>query len=65
MIALPTLSILVPTYRHAAFIEECLDTILEQTLIEECEVLIGEDGSNDGTREICMKLKLDQRAAPA
>ena len=57
MIALPTLSILVPTYRHAAFIEECLDTILEQTLIEECEVLIGEDGSNDGTREICMKYR--------
>ena len=55
MIEIPTVSILVPTYRHVSFIGDCLDSILQQSLIEECEVLVGEDGSDDGTREICMR----------
>ena len=55
MIGIPTVSILVPTYRHVSFIGDCLDSILQQSLIEECEVLVGEDGSDDGTREICMR----------
>jgi glycosyltransferase involved in cell wall biosynthesis len=51
----PLVSVVVVTYNHYAFIEECLDSILSQKVNFEFEILIGEDDSNDGTREICMR----------
>lgn len=48
-----TVSVCVPTYRHARTIEKCLDSILEQETDFAYEILIGEDGSTDGTRELC------------
>lgn len=49
----PLVSVVVPTYQHAAFIGECLDSILMQQTNFPIEILIGEDDSTDGTREIC------------
>lgn len=49
------LSVLVPTYQHAPFIAQCLDGILGQRTTFPFEVLVGEDGSTDGTREICQR----------
>lgn len=49
----PLVSVIVPTYRHAGLIAECLDSILGQRTGFTMEVLIGEDGSDDGTRAIC------------
>ncbi len=46
-------SVCVQTYRHASFIAECLDSILAQKTNFAFEIIIGEDESNDGTREIC------------
>lgn len=51
----PLVSVLVPTYQHAAYIAECLDGILMQRTGFPIEVLVGEDGSTDGTREICQR----------
>lgn len=48
-------SVLVPTYQHAPFIAKCLDGILRQRTSFPFEVLVGEDGSTDGTREICQR----------
>jgi len=48
-----TVTVCVPTYRHARSIEKCLDSILEQETDFTYEILIGEDGSTDGTRELC------------
>ncbi|NND52318.1 MAG: glycosyltransferase [Flavobacteriaceae bacterium] len=49
----PKISICVITYQHADFIEKCLDSILSQKLSVPYEIILGEDGSTDGTREIC------------
>ena len=51
----PIVSVLVQTYQHKDFIGECLDSILMQETTFEYEILIGEDGSVDGTREICIE----------
>lgn len=51
----PVVSILVQTYQQKDFIGECLDSILMQETIFDFEVLVGDDGSRDGTREICME----------
>lgn len=46
-------SVCVVTYNHANFIKKCLDNILMQEVNFSYEILLGEDASNDGTREIC------------
>tara|TARA_B100000378_G_scaffold278185_1_gene280567 strand:+ start:1182 stop:2228 length:1047 start_codon:yes stop_codon:yes gene_type:complete len=51
----PLVSICLQTYQHAGFIKDCLNGILMQETNFPFEVLIGEDGSTDGTREICME----------
>jgi glycosyltransferase involved in cell wall biosynthesis len=51
----PLVSVVVPTYRHARFIANCLDSILMQQCVFEWELIIGEDGSDDGTKEICTR----------
>ena len=50
----PLVSVLVPTYQHGRYIAACLESILAQTGVASMEVLVGEDASNDGTREICL-----------
>ena len=50
----PVVSVLVQTYQQKDFIRECLDSILIQETSFDFEILIGEDGSGDGTREICL-----------
>lgn len=49
----PLVSVCVITYQHEPFIRDCLDGILNQKVDFEYEILIGDDGSTDGTREIC------------
>lgn len=49
----PLLSVCLPTFQHRKFIEECLNSILMQQTNFNYEILIGEDGSTDGNREVC------------
>lgn len=51
----PLVSVFVQTYQHAFFIKECLDSILMQEVSFPFEILLGEDQSTDGTREICLE----------
>lgn len=51
----PMVSVCVQTYQHADYIEKCLDSILMQETDFSFEILLGEDASTDGTREICKK----------
>jgi len=51
----PKVSVVISTYNHAGFIRECLDGALMQETDFPFEILIGEDQSNDGTREICIE----------
>ncbi|MDO1501089.1 glycosyltransferase [Winogradskyella maritima] len=50
---IPLVSICVQTYNHKDYIKQCLDGILMQKTDFSFEIILGEDESNDGTREIC------------
>lgn len=45
-------SVIVLTYNHAKYIRQALDSILMQEVDFSYEVLVGDDGSTDGTRDI-------------
>lgn len=53
----PLVSIVVTTYNHAAYIEECLRSILMQRVDFPYEVLVGEDCSPDGTADVLRRLR--------
>lgn len=48
----PIISVIVPVYQTAQFLEECLNSIARSTL-SDLEVLLIDDGSDDGSAEIC------------
>lgn len=48
-------SVIITTYNHKSYIEQCLESILSQETNFIFEILIGEDQSSDGTRQICQK----------
>lgn len=52
---LPLISICLITYNHAPFIKDAIDSILSQELGWTIEIVIGDDGSTDGTSEICSR----------
>ena len=47
-------SVLVMTYNHIDFIAQALDSVLEQQVCFDYEILISEDCSIDGTREVVL-----------
>lgn len=53
----PLVSVLVSTYNHEGYIEECLRSILSQKVSFEYEVLVGEDCSPDGTAEVLRRIR--------
>ncbi len=61
------ISILVLTYNHENFIRKCIDSILNQNVDAEIEILVGEDCSTDNTACILKekyegKIKLNLRS---
>lgn len=46
------ISFIVPVYNTGSYIEKCLDSIIEQTIKEEIEIIIVNDGSTDNSEEI-------------
>ncbi len=55
----PVVSVLVPTYRHAAYLETAVQSALAQKAEFPFEILIGDDASDDGTSEIAMRLSTE------
>lgn len=51
----PLISVMVQTYKHQEFIKDCLESILKQETEFTFEILLGEDGSTDATRDICIE----------
>lgn len=54
----PLVSVLVTPYNQQEYIRQTLDSILMQVCDFDFELLIGEDCSTDGTREICQEYAL-------
>jgi glycosyltransferase involved in cell wall biosynthesis len=52
---IPLVSVGTTTYQQVLYIRQCLDSILTQKTDFPFEIVIGEDGSTDGTREICIE----------
>ena len=51
----PLVSVCIQTYQHAPYIRECLDSVIAQETEFPFEIILGEDESTDGTREICVE----------
>jgi glycosyltransferase involved in cell wall biosynthesis len=51
--AAPLVSVKIITYQQSAYIAQALDSVLSQDAPFPYEICLGEDGSTDGTREIC------------
>ena len=51
----PLVSVLIITYNHEKYIAETLDSVLMQEVDFDYEIVIGEDASSDGTRDILLK----------
>lgn len=53
-------SVIVPVYNKEPYLTDCLDSIINQTL-KEIEIIIIDDGSTDGSADICKKYLVDNR----
>ena len=48
----PILSVIIPVYNVKEYLDDCLRTIIAQTL-QDIEIILVDDGSSDGSSEIC------------
>ncbi len=48
-------SVCITTYNHAPYLAQCLDSILNQKTNFNYEIIVGEDNSKDGTRELAIE----------
>jgi glycosyltransferase involved in cell wall biosynthesis len=54
----PIVSIVLITFQHIEFIEDSINGIIKQKSDYQWELIIGDDDSNDGTREVCKEYAL-------
>ncbi|MGI2203487.1 glycosyltransferase [Shewanella oncorhynchi] len=54
------ISVLVLTYNHSAYIKQCIDSILLQSVNADLEIIIGDDCSTDGTQLLLKNLYADK-----
>lgn len=52
----PILTIIVPVYNVEEYLEECYQSIFGEDVIEQIEIILVDDGSNDNSGNICDKL---------
>ena len=55
----PKISVILPVYNVEAYIEEALDSIANQTMIDDLEVIMVDDGSTDKSKYIIERYALD------
>lgn len=52
----PEISVCIITYNQACYIEECVMSVLRQEHSLSMEIIIADDGSNDGAQEVLLEL---------
>ncbi len=57
---MPKVSVIVPIYNARKYLKQCLDSIVGQTL-KDIEVILIDDGSTDGSTDICKSYLYDNR----
>lgn len=56
-----SISIIVPVYNTSAYLEKCIDSLLDQTY-RNLEIILVNDGSTDNSEELCQKYaQIDSR----
>ena len=50
------ISVIIPVYNTAQYLERCLDSLLRQTL-SDIEIICIDDGSKDNSLEVLEKIK--------
>ena len=56
--AQPFISVLIDTYNHERFIEQAINSVLEQDLAQkQCEVIVVDDGSVDRTPDLVRRFE--------
>ncbi len=55
---LPTVSVIIPAYRQASFIEACLDSVADQEYAGQVQVIVIDDGSDDESAELAAAHRL-------
>lgn len=49
------LSVIVPVYNTGKYVEKCIDSLIHQTIKDEIEIIVVNDGSTDNSEEILKK----------
>lgn len=55
-------SVIIPVYNTKKYLRECLDSVVNQTL-KDIEIILIDDGSTDGSAEICKSYLSDSRVS--
>ena len=51
---MPRISVIIPSYNHARFIEEAIASVLDQSYFD-IELIVVDDGSSDGSSDLIRK----------
>ena len=57
---IPKISVIIPVYNNEQFIQQCLETVINQTL-KEIEIICVDDGSTDNSLDILIKYSIIDR----
>ena len=49
---MPKVSVIIPVYNVQKYLKECLDSLVEQTIKDDIEVIVVNDGSTDKSQDI-------------
>ena len=56
MDVIPKVSVVIKSYNHAAYVRQCISSVLEQSF-QDFEIVVTDDASTDGTAEIIREFK--------